>query len=187
MIKVISLTAMVGQRFFASAVGGVNMAQIDGDNSAGFNKLKYTFGARIDYPITTTTDIGVELLYSGRGAQGKVNPLQIDLNYIEMPLLISFRDWYIEKEKYDKVRLDLGLSYGYLFNVKTGNTPISKLAENASTSDLSFTGGVAYMFTREVGLSVRYTRGFFQFVKDASLDTGGFLSYFTTIKGEYHF
>jgi hypothetical protein len=178
---------LMAQRFYASAAGGVNLAQIDGDNSAGFNKAKYSFGARIDYPIKPSTDLCIELLYSGRGSRGKVNQLLIDLNYIELPFLISLRDWYIEKEKYDKVRLDAGLSYGYLFNIKTGNTPISKLAENAKSSDVSFVGGVAYMFTKKIGVSVRYTRSFSQFVKDESLDTGGFLSYFTTIRGEYHF
>jgi hypothetical protein len=175
------------QKFFASAVGGVNFAQIDGDNSAGFNKLKYTFGARIDYPIKPSVDICSELLYSGRGSRGRVNPLQIDLNYIELPILVSLRDWYIEKEKYDKVRLDVGLSYAYLFSINTGNTPISKLAEKGSKHDVSFTGGVAYMFTKKIGIGLRYTRAFFQFVKDESLDTGGFLSYFTSLRTEYHF
>jgi hypothetical protein len=178
---------LFGQNFFASAHGGANFAQIDGDNSAGFNKIKPSFGFRIDYPIKATSDVSFELNYSGRGAKGKYNPLNIDLNYIEIPLMFSFRDWYLENEKYDKVRLDVGASYGYLFSLSTGSTPISDLAENSNKGDLMLLGGVAYMFTSHVGISVRYSRSVIPILKDDRLEAGRFLSYFTTARIEYHF
>jgi hypothetical protein len=176
-----------GQRFFGSIVGGVNFAQIEGDNSAGFNKRRFSFGIKLDYPISPAVDLTTELLYSGRGAKGKVNELDINLNYIEIPFLVAYRDWYIEDKKYDKVRIEGGLSYGYLFSVTNSNTPIAVLAQNASKHDISFVGGVAYMFTPNLGLNLKYTRSFLRIVKNPILENDGFLSYFTTLRLEYHF
>ncbi len=174
------------QNFFGSVVCGANLSQIDGDDAAGFNKYSISGGLKIDYPISASIDLSTELLYSGRGSKDDRRKVDIRLNYIEIPLLISIRDWYIEKDKYDKVRADAGLSYGYLFGADA-NQKFSQFTANFRKNDVSFIFGAGYMFNRHVGLSLRYTRSLYKLIKDPQLEAGGFLSYFTTVRLEYHF
>jgi hypothetical protein len=183
LLTFISLNA---QNFFGSVVCGTNLSQIDGDNTAGFNKYSITGGLKLDYPISPALDLSTELLYSGRGSKDVRRKVDIRLNYIEIPVLISIRDWYIEKDKYDKVRADAGFSYGYLFNADT-DLKFSQFITKFKKNDVSFIIGAAYMFNRNIGFSLRYTRSFFKLIKDPQLETGGFLSYFTTLRLEYHF
>ncbi len=174
------------QNFFGSAVFGTNLSQIDGDDVAGFKRYNLSGGIKIDYPIKPAVDLSMELLYSGRGSKDVKRLVDVKLDYIEIPFLISFRDWYIEKDKYDKVRADIGLSYGYLFQANS-NISFSRYVPNMKKNDLSFVIGGAYMFNRHVGVSVRYTRAFFKMLTDPTLESDGFLSYFTTVRMEYHF
>ncbi len=174
------------QNFFGSVVLGTNLSQIDGDDAAGFNKYAISGGLKIDYPIKPAVDLSMELLYSGRGSKDDRRKVDIKLNYIEIPFLISLRDWYIEKDKYDKVRVDAGFSYGYLFNADA-NQKFSKYITDLKKNDVSFIIGAGYMFNSHLGVSVRYTRSLYKIVKDPVLETGGLLSYFTTVRLEYHF
>jgi Outer membrane protein beta-barrel domain len=179
-------TWLSAQNFFGSVVFGTNISQIDGDNAAGFNKYNITGGLKIDYPIKPAIDLSAELLYSGRGSKDTRKKVDIKLNYIEIPLLISIRDWYIEKDKYDKVRADIGLSYGYLFSADA-KLNFAQYVTNLKKHDVSFVLGAGYMFNRNLGLSIRYTRSLYKVIKDPLLESGGLLSYFTTARLEYHF
>jgi hypothetical protein len=174
------------QNFFGSAVLGTNISQIDGDDAAGFKRYNLSGGLKIDYPIKPAIDLSVEFLYSGRGSKDARRNVDISMNYIEMPFVVSFRDWYIEKDKYDKVRADVGVSYGYLFQANS-NIKFSQYISDLKKHDASFVVGAAYMFTRHIGLSCRYTRSFFKVLSNPILESGGFLSYFTTARLEYHF
>jgi hypothetical protein len=175
------------QRFFGSTVFGINISQIDGDLSAGYKRIGLTGGFKVDYPIKEYLDLSAELLYSSRGSRHKKNDINIDLNYIEIPFLLSVRDWYIEKDKYDKVKADIGFSYSYLFNGNTSKNVLEISPENFKKHDFSFLIGGGYMFNKHVGLYARYTRDFFKLYETELLPYGGFLSYFITIRSEYHF
>lgn len=175
------------QNFFGSVVLGTNLSQINGDDLAGYDKYGITGGFKIDYPVKEAMDLTAELLFSQRGSRDRKSPLRINLDYIEIPFLISYRDWYIEKEKYDKVRIECGLSYGYLFNVSSNFKSIDKFLDQIKEHDVSVIGGVGYMFTSKVGISLRYTRALSKMLVNPNLQNGGLLSYFMTVRGEYHF
>lgn len=175
------------QNFFGSVVFGTNLSQIDGDLSAGYKKFGLTGGVKIDYPLKEYLDISTELLYSSRGSKHRRNDININLNYIEIPILVSVRDWYIEKDKYDKVKADLGVSYGYLFSASTNQNIFEISPELFKKHDLSFIIGGGYMFNKSFGIYARYTRAFSKLYTTDKLDYGGLLSYFVTIRGEYHF
>lgn len=168
-------------------VVGTNLSQIDGDYSAGFKKIGLTGGFKIDYPIAEAWDMSMELLYSKRGSKHRKDTIDIDLNYIEVPLIISIRDWYIEQDKYDKVRADAGLSFGYLFNASTNKNLFQIPPDKFNNYDLSYVLGVGYMFNRHFGIYGRYTRSLKKMYVSNDLEYGGLLSYFITIRGEYHF
>ncbi|HMT00106.1 MAG TPA: porin family protein [Saprospiraceae bacterium] len=177
----------LSQNFYGSMVLGVNASQIDGDNAAGFNKPGLTGGFKIDYPISASLDISAELLYSSRGSRDNRENIKIDLNYIEMPLIVSFRDWYVEKGDYDKVRVDGGFSYGYLFSAESNENSLGPFVNELKKHDVSFVTGVAYMFTPKWGVNLRYTRSLFKMLSGADFEQGGLLGYFVTLRGEYHF
>lgn len=175
------------QNFYGSVVFGVNAAQIDGDNAAGFNRPGLTGGFKIDYPLSASADLSAELLYSSRGSRDNRDNIRIDLDYIEIPLLFAFRDWYIEKGDYDKVRAEAGFSYGYLFRSDSNENSIGPFLDRLKSHDVSFIVGAAYMFTPKIGLNLRYTRSLYKMLSDDDFETGGLLGYFVTLRGEYHF
>ena len=180
-------TQVQSQNFFGSVTLGINGSQINGDNAAGFNKPGLTGGFKIDYPVSPSVDISAELLYSSRGSRDNRQNIRIDLDYIEMPLLVSLRDWYVEKGDYDKVRVDGGFSYGYLFRASSNENTLGPFVDQLNKHDVSMIAGVAYMFTPKWGLSLRYTRSLYKMLKDDDFEQGGLLGYFVTFRGEYHF
>lgn len=186
-LMVFLFSQMHGQNFFGSVVLGINASQINGDNAAGYNKPGLTGGFKIDYPVSPSLDISAELLYSSRGSRDNRQNIRINLDYIEMPLIVSLRDWYVEKGDYDKVRVDGGLSYGYLFRASSNENTLGPFVDQLKQHDVSLIAGVAYMFTPKWGLSLRYTRSLFKMLSNDDFEQGGLLGYFVTFRGEYHF
>ena len=177
---------VMAQRFKAAAILGVNASQIDGDSLYGFDKLCLTVGARLSYINNTKFDLALEMLYSQRGASSSIfksnDPKKIKLNFLEIPVIISLRDWYIEKESYYKVRAETGLSYSYLFGVNTPGFDATALGK----SDISWLIGAGINFTKRIGFSIRYTSSFLDIYKDKP-DLITFKSYFITFRSEYNF
>lgn len=174
------------QRFKGSVVFGLNLAQIDGDNLAGFSKLGLTGGVKLAYPIKEHSDVTLELLYSQRGSTsgfgfGSLSDIYTDLKYLEIPVYVNIMDWWIQDEGYHKVKAHGGLNYSYLFDVESSNGAISNNIENYKRNDLGFLVGVDYMFTKNFGTTVRYTRSF------TSITDVRAISYFVTVRTEYMF
>jgi hypothetical protein len=112
-----------GQNFSATLTGGVNLSQIDGDGSSGFNKLGLNGGIRADYKPYERKYASLGLLLSQRGStipfgQGTFSDLgKIHLSFAEIPLMFYFNSW--QYEDYYKVGWGLGLSYGRLVHFST--------------------------------------------------------------------
>ena len=108
------------QRFKGALLGGINISQIDGDGEAGYHKWGLTGGGKMSYEVYSKMDISIEMLYSQRGSRSvrKIDPWIINLDYLEVPLIYSIKDWYQEKENYYKARLDLGLVQRMLGEVR---------------------------------------------------------------------
>jgi len=120
-VLAMSVQMQAQQKFKGAIVGGINLSQIDGDELAGFNKIGLTGGFKLNYPVATKTDLSVEMLYSGRGSNsvlgfGGNGSVNVALQYLEAPILVRFKDWYIEDSDYHKASAHAGLSVGYLFD-----------------------------------------------------------------------
>ena len=178
---------MSAQRFKAAAIVGANASQIDGDNLYGFNKLGVSAGGRLSYVNNKSLDFAMEMLISQRGSAVKVfnnnEGDKINLNYVELPLIVSIRDWYIENKGYYKVRAEGGLSYGYLFSAKAAGYK----EEYFRKSDVSWLLGAGVQFNKMVGLSIRYTSSLFNMYKDPSADNSVLKGYFITVRSEFNF
>lgn len=177
------------QKFSGSALLGANFSQIDGDYLHGFRKIGLTAGGRIGYFIRKNKSVNFEFLYSERGSAVKLfesNPAnKYTLRYLELPLIFTIHDWWQEEKKYYIARVDLGFSYGALFQLEV---PIVD-PDEFSKHDVSYILGVGLHFTKNLGMSVRYTRSLFDML-DYTLDDGRniqFRGYFISSRLEYAF
>lgn len=183
----LSIQAQTG--FKGSAILGINFAQIDGDGLAGYDKPGISAGFRLSYPLEKRMDLSLEMLYSTRGSQenlfggGDAGLGTTNLRYIELPIIYSFKDWFIEGENYHKVKAEGGLSLGYLFDVESENTTYIDGIGNLTEYDLSYILGVSYNATRNIGFTFRYTRS----LVDLYQLEGRLLSYFITFRTDYNF
>jgi hypothetical protein len=180
------------QGFKAGLILGMNAAQIEGDLLFGYNKLGISAGARVGYGIKENMDLSLEFIYSQRGAKERLfnksqfNP-DISLNYLELPIVFSLKDWLIENENYHKVRIDLGFSFGYLFSKGANFDQFQPVLPDLEKIDFSYLAAVGFNFNRNIGFSIRYTRSLTPIYGATDWDTNRMLSYFLTFRTEYNF
>jgi len=176
------------QRFKASALMGINASQIDGDGYYGYDKLGWHAGGRLSVRAGKRQDLSLEMLYSERGSSSSLfkapDSTRFRLSYLEVPLIFSLKDWFQEKGDYYKVRVDAGLSGGYLFQ-----TTVPKYEENDyRTLDLAWLAGVGFQFQKNIACSIRYTNSIFDLLnKEENGNKVRFRSYFLTFRMEYIF
>ncbi len=159
-----TLLAAQESRFGAGLVVGLNAAQINGDNSGGYNKLGLRAGLRGIAHLSARADLSVDLLYSQRGSRselvvgGGVPVFVIHLVYAEVPVRFTWRDWYDEDDKFYKVFASGGFSYGRLLQTRFENTPLEAEAERFNTNDVSLTLALGYMQNPHLGFQVSWSR-----------------------------
>ena len=99
--------------------GGI-LSQVDGDECYGFKKIGVHAGAGALVPLTSWMDIGLEVLYSQKGAFKRdsivynstyPHAYNLSLNYVEIPLMLYFTDK-------DVASLGVGVSFGRLVGLK---------------------------------------------------------------------
>lgn len=178
---------MQAQRFKAAAVAGLNASQIDGDKLYGFNKLGLSVGGRLSYANEGRMDAAIEMLYSQRGSAVRMFSNEpgdmIRLDYLELPVLFSVRDWYVEKDGYYKVHAETGMSLGYLFGVETPGYQ----EEYFEKYDVSWVISCGIRFNKNIGASLRYTTSLMHVYDDPAAAERILKSYFLTLRTELHF
>ncbi|MEM6317710.1 MAG: porin family protein [Bacteroidota bacterium] len=182
------------QRFKAGFNVGLTAAQIDGDESAKFNKLGLSAGLRAYTILTPKSDLIIEILFSQRGSRTQpivTGALQrkINLYYIEVPVIYTFKDWYQDDEDYHKMHFQAGLSYGRLFNSEFTNSGLAITQPFLRENDVSWLAGITFHINAHTGFYARYTRSFNLLYKnsDANPNANSLLSYFLTFGGVYVF
>lgn len=176
------------QKFDGSLVLGTTLSQIDGDNLAGFNKIGLTGGVRVDYNTEKKYYGALELLYTARGSHSSLikgtptTESKTHLNYLEIPLIFGFKDWYIEKDDYYKVGFETGLSYGYLFGATSKISGVDTPTDEFNQSDLSYHLGVFYCITPKIVANARYTRSLTYLYTSDVQNIKSLRSYFWSIR-----
>lgn len=146
------------QRFKGGVVFGVNLSQIDGDKLAGYNQPGINAGAAVSAILNKRWEIGIELLYSQKGANRTTTDQlsaafdKIRLNFVEAPILVHFHDW--------KFRVSTGFSYARLLSYKiidhTGEDTTDQ--QDLKSGNFTFIIGADYFFRENWGIGVRWSR-----------------------------
>ncbi|MEZ4962348.1 MAG: porin family protein [Saprospiraceae bacterium] len=161
-ILLLAANADAQQRFRAGLVLGLNASQILGDDIGGYNKLGLQGGLRVNTILRDKMDLIVEMLYSQRGSRSKTNefiiPRKINLQYVEVPVMVSYKDWYIEDDDYYKVQVIGGLTYSRLFKSSAEGSDHDDQVDNFINNDVGFTLGAEFYLSRHFGFSFRFSR-----------------------------
>ena len=190
-----SSTSVSAQSFFrGSIVAGLNAAQIDGDQLAGYHKFGFSAGAKVEFPLSSSFDMGIEFLLSQRGSRSRfvkgqfIEPQRIHLNYAAIPLVVKWNDWWIAEEEYYKFNIHSGFAFGRLISSNANFNPSSR--GEIVTNDYSVLIGAGFAFTKHWAIRLRFTRSLNTlYMQETSNQTlvKGLIGYFITLRSEYTF
>jgi hypothetical protein len=158
---------------------GINAAQIDGDDYAGYHKVGLNFGFYGQIPVSKKFFISTEILYSEKGAKNPITPnLPVQFwytwrnQYAEIPLLVHYQD----KKAFN---VGVGFSYsrvvGEQLSVKGldpiptpicagGNTPVDSGSLNTfclKRNDFDVIAEANYIPLKHLEINVRYAYSIF--------------------------
>ncbi len=158
-------------RFKAGVIAGLTASQIDGDLSAGYNKLGLQAGLRGITRLQKRTEASIEFLYAQRGAQSDLVRSQYviyfssRLDYVEVPVQWHYKDWLIEgneeKDDYYRVNFNIGLSYARLLGAHhKGDVGFVRVVapDYLKKNDFSFLIGASFFASKHFGFTARYVR-----------------------------
>jgi hypothetical protein len=176
-----------GQTFRGGLVFGTNASQINGDFIAGFNKIGLHLGLKVASDIREKTALSIELLYSERGSRTGsrfTNPFTIFINYVEIPVLLTLKDW--EQEGYYKMHFEAGASLGRIINEKVKDVGGNVNIDGLNQTDLSLIVGATIYSNQQLGFSIRYTHSV-NLLRDERKHPGlsRYRGYFLTLRAVY--
>ena len=197
-----------GRRFKAAVLVGVNLAQIDGDKHAGYDKAGLQAGLRGITILTDELELSFELLFNQKGSRSKDitepfnrpgarRPLDMRLNYMEVPVLLNYRFEKLDRDFY-KFEVHGGVSYGRLldFKIEESLAGISEedifaeLAETFKRSEISLILGFRANVSRHLGFALRHSVGLNQYYKNRNateFQVKGLRNYFFSLMTIYSF
>jgi hypothetical protein len=160
----------------AGLKGGLNMATISFSDYTPEKRLlpRFNAGIVIEFPFDEKWSLCTGPYYSGKGVRlgrtfstGRVDSLTIRLNYIELPLNIS----YVVSEndsKQLKTSAGLYIAYGFNGKISTVNSPrppTTKLHRKETDQykrlDAGFNWGFLYEIKQQYGLRLEFSRSIF--------------------------
>lgn len=168
-IALLPALAFSQQRFKGGIVAGLTASQIDGDASAGYNKVGLQAGLRVAAVLKEKQDASVEIIYSQRGSrnEAKTPPyFKTTLNYVEVPVQWHYHDWLVENgdesENFYRVQFNVGASYGRLINYKDSSdgsiAGITPALPDLERNSFCFLIGASFYATKHFGFNFRYNR-----------------------------
>ncbi|MEM1325505.1 MAG: porin family protein [Bacteroidota bacterium] len=144
-------------RFEGAILGGFNVTQIDGDRLFGFNKYGLNGGLQVATILSERWQVSLEFSYSQRGSRRVRgdDPLSefenIQLNYVEVPVMLRFLDW--------KLHFNAGLSYNRLINFEVLDRMEEDItaAQNYRLNNAAVVLGATYFINEHWGIDGRWS------------------------------
>lgn len=149
------------QAFKAEIIGGFNLSQVDGDETAGFRKLGLNTGLGVVLPLDKNWSLSFETLYNQKGSRlGKQYLDSLDgsyllrMNYAEVPFMVQYTDR-------DFMTAGLGFSWGRLVSIqewKNGYRVDSVTLLNGpfSRNDYQVFGDFRFRIYKNLRINARY-------------------------------
>ena len=187
------------QRFKAQVIAGLNASQLDGDRSAGYNKLGFVGGLSGVILLAPKIDVNIELLYSQRGSRSSlvpdnsVFPFKIIADFIEVAALFNYKDWLDSSGDYYKFHFHGGFSYGRLIRSEaedeTAGSNLEVAAQNFNKNDASFMLGATFFTGPHLGFTFRWSTsiGPLYFNDSQNINVPSLRSYLISFRTVYMF
>jgi len=171
LIVLIFLPVMAtAQRFKGGIVLGMNVSQIDGDNFAGYNKAGLVGGAFVFTDFNEKWSALMEIRYAAKGSAAPKYysyTKKFLLQYIEIPLLAQY-------EPVNKLKLQFGVSFGYLFNASQNDGyGYEKFEEIPSRVEIAACVGITYSLTAHLDVNARFSYSMLPVFSDYTGSTWG--------------
>lgn len=153
------------QIFKGMVIAGGNLAQINGDEVYGFNRIGLNTGVGVMAPLNKKRNVlmSMEVLYNQMGAKESGDPFQYNtrLDYVSIPFLIHYED------RFGGLTFGLGLQYSALINSKEDwglpadtihfmDYPDLSTVKDFSKSDFSLLFDVRFRIWERLKFNVRY-------------------------------
>lgn len=150
---------MDAQRFGGGLKLAGTLSQIDGDNAYGFNKPGFEVGVYGKAALSKSIDLELNFSYNQRGSRSTIDDraqVNFNLKYLDIPVYIVLKDWLnVQGQKeYYRMHFFGGLSFGYLMS----SSSLFGEDEDFRKTDISWALGVSYFYTRNWGVTAKYTR-----------------------------
>jgi hypothetical protein len=189
---VISFMAYSQQRFRAGVILGLNASQVNGDDIGGYNKLGLHGGLKGIAKLDERKEFSLELLYAQRGSYQKDSPfggpLKINLQYVEVPFVFTYKDWLDEEEEYYRIQANAGFSFGRLLKADAEGSKFDDITSDFNATDIGVTVGIDYFTRKNFGFGLRWTRSINKLYNNKK-DPGrnSLVGYFLSFRGQYYF
>lgn len=181
-----------GQTFDAKSFVGLNASQMEGDNLSGFNKIGIQAGIGVVYPMYRKS-LSIELLLNQKGSTSSFSissgqeRQSTNLNYLQIPILYAFEEWYDDESDYYRIAVEVGTYYARLFGASSSNAAFQGVTSEFRKNDFGGLIGVRYRFNYNWSIGARYDHSFTRLYTDPSSGLKGLLSYLVTLRTEYYF
>lgn len=153
-------------RFSATLILGMNISQIDGDDAYGYGKIGLNTGVRGGIRLGKRAELATEILFSQKGSvalpknSGSGRAYTIHLDYVEVPILIYYKDWDVEDMNgnvFQRFMFGAGFSYSRLLNINIKNNAGLDLDEFYK-NDFMMMLDANIFITKNIGVGVRWSR-----------------------------
>ncbi|MEM9849052.1 MAG: outer membrane beta-barrel protein [Bacteroidota bacterium] len=159
------------QRFHAGIIAGMNLAQIDGDNHTGYNKIGIMGGLQGIALVSRRVHLVAELLYAEKGARVEYLDAAVsrkervlDLRYAEAPILVRIHLTSNEdKDQATQVAIETGFSFAGLLqtnieeNVDRVTHSFTAVADEFKRNEINYIIGLQIAPIKQLRLGIRST------------------------------
>ena len=147
-VTVLGFTNVNAQEIKFGVKGGLNFANISGDNTKGVDVVtSFNFGVVSEIPISEKFSFQPELMYSGQGYG--FNDNTVELSYLNVPLMGKY---YVTKG----LSVEAGPQIGFLLAAKNEKTNVK---DSFNTFDFGVNFGLGYKLANGLNFGVRYNQG----------------------------